>query len=630
MAKGLFRRLLCSLAIIGMAVVLLQSVASADAAYGSGKYGDCPEQENCAVTQPTTTVTTGGLQVVINLTDGQKIPKDSYAITVTPVAGQTLTIDHVDFSIDGTPAATVQPDPVTGAVRWVWDVSSNPGTTVTVTVTDSNGQAVTTTYHVQLVDRSVSTPRGSGSSRGSRGSSNPVAAAAQAALNGATRLIGRLPKPVIRSFPYLLFLILAGNMIILGLQTRHELHELGVAKQLLERQREVANAKKVLMELISHYFRTPLTLLDGGVEMLTASPEHTVLNKLHASLSEKVERLIAQTRDESAVVDTLPAVDVNEVKAHFWRRPALFLPIVLIGGAALLFDFLAHRAEALNVSQTNVITQALAFCSVVVLTYLLFRHLHLRRRDARELERTMAAEAAVAQARDDLISETATLLQQDTAQLGKLAAKLPAGDATGFIVDSHVRLEALIEKVQLASSLHGAHGSGPLQTVPLDELLRQATGKIAKAAAKKRIVLPVGNAELVPSRNPDLLASVVASLLDNAVAYSQDGGKVELDYKLMGRSAVITVTDHGSGIPEDRLQSLFIPFQKLEGSETFNHEGMGFSLYLDRLIMAYLGGMISASVPEGGGTCITLVLPAAESAPSQPAPVRPTYVASPA
>jgi signal transduction histidine kinase len=95
------------------------------------------------------------------------------------------------------------------------------------------------------------------------------------------------------------------------------------------------------------------------------------------------------------------------------------------------------------------------------------------------------------------------------------------------------------------------------------------------------------------TQNPGLLTLVVQSLLDNAVSYSQAKDKVTVTAGSDEVSDHIEITDHGSGIEPSKLSQLFQPFFKAEGAEEFNHEGMGFSLYLDKLIMLYLGGDIA-------------------------------------
>jgi signal transduction histidine kinase len=97
------------------------------------------------------------------------------------------------------------------------------------------------------------------------------------------------------------------------------------------------------------------------------------------------------------------------------------------------------------------------------------------------------------------------------------------------------------------------------------------------------------------------LTVVLQSLIDNAVASSAEGSQVTIEAKLTNNMAAISVTDHGAGLSEQQISSLFQPFVKIEGAETFNREGMGFSLYLDSLIMTYLGGSIDLESKPGSG-----------------------------
>lgn len=103
------------------------------------------------------------------------------------------------------------------------------------------------------------------------------------------------------------------------------------------------------------------------------------------------------------------------------------------------------------------------------------------------------------------------------------------------------------------------------------------------------------------------------SLVDNAIAYSPDGSTVQVNASTSATESTLTVTDHGNGIQPGKLKILFQPFLKLEGAEAFNHEGMGFSLYLDKLIMTYLGGSIAMDSAPGKGTTVTLHLPAVQA-----------------
>jgi len=86
--------------------------------------------------------TPSGLEVAINLTDGQAIPPTGYYITITPINGQGKTFDRAEIYLDGVLAYTGSPDS-TGTLKWLWDTSNHPATKVKIIVYGP-GNGVTT------------------------------------------------------------------------------------------------------------------------------------------------------------------------------------------------------------------------------------------------------------------------------------------------------------------------------------------------------------------------------------------------------------------------------------------------------------------------------------------------------
>jgi signal transduction histidine kinase len=111
-------------------------------------------------------------------------------------------------------------------------------------------------------------------------------------------------------------------------------------------------------------------------------------------------------------------------------------------------------------------------------------------------------------------------------------------------------------------------------------------------------------------QHPAWLTKVLASVLDNAVAYSKGPSRV-IVAGTAGNPAVITVQDSGRGIAPQQLAQLFQPFYKAEGALNFDHEGAGLSLFVDRLVMHYLGGEISIESQVGRGSRVSLRFPTA-------------------
>jgi CheY-like chemotaxis protein len=110
----------------------------------------------------------------------------------------------------------------------------------------------------------------------------------------------------------------------------------------------------------------------------------------------------------------------------------------------------------------------------------------------------------------------------------------------------------------------------------------------------------VGN--LVVTADRERLQQVLLNLLSNAVKYNREGGtvRVRCEPRAPGRVAV-AVADTGVGIPADKMDRLFTPFERL-GAEQSRVEGTGLGLALARRLTEAMGGTISAESDARGST----------------------------
>jgi signal transduction histidine kinase/CheY-like chemotaxis protein len=105
------------------------------------------------------------------------------------------------------------------------------------------------------------------------------------------------------------------------------------------------------------------------------------------------------------------------------------------------------------------------------------------------------------------------------------------------------------------------------------------------------------------------LKQVLLNLLSNAVKYNQPGGKVTLDCKSIPDNKVrISLTDTGRGIPEEKLKSLFQPFNRL-GAEATEIEGTGIGLTITKHLVELMAGSLTVESTLGQGSCFSFELP---------------------
>jgi two-component system sensor histidine kinase KdpD len=105
------------------------------------------------------------------------------------------------------------------------------------------------------------------------------------------------------------------------------------------------------------------------------------------------------------------------------------------------------------------------------------------------------------------------------------------------------------------------------------------------------------------------MTQVLVNLLDNALKYSTVDSGIELTARIKGDMLEVAVADHGPGIPEEDLQSVFDKFYRVHRPEGVSGTGLG--LAICKGIVEAHGGLIRAENREGGGAKFTVALPLA-------------------
>jgi signal transduction histidine kinase len=113
----------------------------------------------------------------------------------------------------------------------------------------------------------------------------------------------------------------------------------------------------------------------------------------------------------------------------------------------------------------------------------------------------------------------------------------------------------------------------------------------------------------------------LSQLIANAIKFSASGGVITVEVAPDGDEARFTVADTGRGIPADKLEHIFNPFEQVEAPERREQGGTGLGLAICRGIVTAHHGRIWAESRLGEGSTFTFTLPASTGA--RP-PARPT------
>jgi signal transduction histidine kinase len=138
-----------------------------------------------------------------------------------------------------------------------------------------------------------------------------------------------------------------------------------------------------------------------------------------------------------------------------------------------------------------------------------------------------------------------------------------------------------------------------VRALNLQALVDEAVDFVELRAQEKRITLALRLESARIAGDGGLISVMALNLLENAVKYTPEGGRVEIGCGTELATVFLSVEDNGPGIPEDMRERIFLPGQRL--SDTESERGSGFGLALVREIVQLHRGEISvgAAVPAG-------------------------------
>lgn len=189
---------------------------------------------------------------------------------------------------------------------------------------------------------------------------------------------------------------------------------------------------------------------------------------------------------------------------------------------------------------------------------------------------------------------------------------LPEEDEAEFLEQLESSLEKLMMLIdEMLTIADLDRGTLTLKTTDLDlsPILVHVADEIDRQYPAVQILRDV------PERLPGAadgvrFAEVVRQLLDNACRYSPEGHPVLVKARAMSEGAVISVTDHGAGIPRDVVTKAFNePFTAGEEILRKERSGAGVGLHMARQLVLQHGGIMWADPLPAGGTRVSFVIP---------------------
>lgn len=207
--------------------------------------------------------------------------------------------------------------------------------------------------------------------------------------------------------------------------------------------------------------------------------------------------------------------------------------------------------------------------------------------------------------------------------LGRKDLPVDQRRAVEHILKAGRHLLNLINEVLDIARIETDRQTFSLEPVPVAPALRETLNLIRPLAAQRDChidedIACAGGYHVLADRQR--LMQVLLNLMSNAVKYNRPGGSIGFSCEAteaeggVGSKAMlrISVHDTGQGIPSDKFEQLFTPFERL-GAEQLDVEGTGLGLALSKRLVEAMNGQIDVRSAPGEGSTFTVALPLAES-----------------
>ena len=170
------------------------------------------------------------------------------------------------------------------------------------------------------------------------------------------------------------------------------------------------------------------------------------------------------------------------------------------------------------------------------------------------------------------------------------------------------KLDFLIQAMVKTSRLETGIISLEKKKQPVYDTLASALGGILLNAEKKQIDVSVNCPEhLTVSHDRKWTSEALFNILDNAVKYTPEKGKIVVSVECWELYLKISISDNGKGIPEKHHGAIFKRFYRED--DVHDVDGVGIGLYLAREIVAMQGGYIKLTSAPDTGSCFMVFLP---------------------
>jgi signal transduction histidine kinase len=181
-------------------------------------------------------------------------------------------------------------------------------------------------------------------------------------------------------------------------------------------------------------------------------------------------------------------------------------------------------------------------------------------------------------------------------------------------------LDFQFRNIFVAAELEAGEYVANISNVDVESLIKRTINAFKHKAERKRLAISYSYKSIYETEDKNYfktdsekLKLILSNLLSNAIEFSLDDGKIELNIKRDDKYLVFSMKDYGIGFDMGDQKKIFERFRQLDTGMRRRHGGHGLGLSIIRDLIELFGGTISVISSQGQGSVFTVLIPEVEN-----------------
>ena len=213
--------------------------------------------------------------------------------------------------------------------------------------------------------------------------------------------------------------------------------------------------------------------------------------------------------------------------------------------------------------------------------------------------------------RNEIINPFTSILNLSK-QISSMSDIEKAKKSADLIYGEAFFLDFQLKNIFAAAELEAGETYPQIYSVNVVSTVQNLLDSYQSSIASKKLDIVISSSvanDFTFKSDPGKLTLIYSNLLNNAILFSKEGGKIEITLSFEYESMVFTIKDFGIGIEQDKVKLIFDRFKRLDNTINTLSSGYGLGLSVTKAITDMLNGTISVESEVGNGATFTVMIP---------------------